>query len=254
MNPNGGGFAATVLPSERRAGYGAAPPASRVATAIATRRALRPALDPGALYGPSPRSGRRAGAKPLPAQPHGAHDPNPTKQSLYGYRGLPPQPTEHASRPRYDNGSPSHTNAFANSTTRTVNSAIRSPTHTASSRQPHHQRPRHGHRPRRKHPGHAANSPSRPRYVGLLEIAHFPLKFADPLLLSSRGTRPARHPPEPATPSGAATPRRPQPSGRSPASGKHRPVLFEVIEHHLHARSRSQNDRVVLRHDQHPSH
>ena len=89
MNPNGGGFAATVLPSERRAGYGAAPPASRVATAIATRRALRPALDPGALYGPSPRSGRRAGAKPLPAQPHGAHDPNPTKQSLYGYRGLP---------------------------------------------------------------------------------------------------------------------------------------------------------------------
>ena len=89
MNLNGGGFAATVLPSERRAGYGAAPPASRVATAIATRRALRPALDPGALYGPSPRSGRRAGAKPLPAQPHGAHDPNPTKQSLYGYRGLP---------------------------------------------------------------------------------------------------------------------------------------------------------------------
>ncbi len=33
-------------------GYGVAPPASRVAIAIATRRACRPALDPGASAAP----------------------------------------------------------------------------------------------------------------------------------------------------------------------------------------------------------
>ena len=39
MNHNGGGFAAADIPVERRAGYGAVPPASRVAAAIAARRA-----------------------------------------------------------------------------------------------------------------------------------------------------------------------------------------------------------------------
>ena len=65
----------------------------------------------------------------------------------------------------------------------------RPPTRPAP-RQPHHQRPRHGHRPRRKHPGHAPTAHPARDNVGLLEIPHFPLKFADPLLLSSRGTRP----------------------------------------------------------------
>ncbi len=46
MNHNRGGFAAADLPGERRAGYGAAPPASRVATAIAARRACGPPLTP----------------------------------------------------------------------------------------------------------------------------------------------------------------------------------------------------------------
>ena len=46
LNHNGGGFAAADLPAERRAGYGAAPPASRVATAIAARRACGPPLTP----------------------------------------------------------------------------------------------------------------------------------------------------------------------------------------------------------------
>jgi hypothetical protein len=73
MNHNGGGFAAADLPGERRAGYGAAPPASRVATAIAARWALRPALDPAASTAPH-RAVAGAGAKPLPAGPHGAHD------------------------------------------------------------------------------------------------------------------------------------------------------------------------------------
>jgi len=48
--PHGGGYAATA-PLPRRAGYGAAPPASRVADAIAMRRPAA-ALDPGDLYGP----------------------------------------------------------------------------------------------------------------------------------------------------------------------------------------------------------
>jgi hypothetical protein len=52
-------------------GYGAAPPASRVATAIATRRVCRPPLTPEPLR---PLTAQRHGQaqKPLPAQPHGA--------------------------------------------------------------------------------------------------------------------------------------------------------------------------------------
>jgi hypothetical protein len=57
MNHNGGGFAAADLPGERRAGYGAAPPASRVA-ARSLRDGLRPPLAPEPL-------------RPLPGQGHG---------------------------------------------------------------------------------------------------------------------------------------------------------------------------------------
>ncbi len=73
MNHNGGGFAAADLPGKRRAGYGAAPPASRVATAIAARRACGPPLTPEPLR-PLTAQWQGAGAKPLPAGPHGAHD------------------------------------------------------------------------------------------------------------------------------------------------------------------------------------
>jgi hypothetical protein len=53
---------------------------------------LRPALDPGASTAPQ-RAGARAGAEPLPAGARGARlisRSNPYKQSLYGFRGLPP--------------------------------------------------------------------------------------------------------------------------------------------------------------------
>ena len=72
MNHNGGGFAAADLPGERRAGYGAAPPASRVATAIAARR-VRARLDPGASTAPH-RAVAGGRGKALPAGPRGAHD------------------------------------------------------------------------------------------------------------------------------------------------------------------------------------
>ena len=49
----------------RRAGYGAAPPASRVATAIAAATALRAALDPGASAAPG-QPATRAGHGPAP--------------------------------------------------------------------------------------------------------------------------------------------------------------------------------------------
>ena len=47
----GGGFAAAHLPA-RRAGYGAAPPASRVLRIALRATALRAALDPGDHCGP----------------------------------------------------------------------------------------------------------------------------------------------------------------------------------------------------------
>jgi hypothetical protein len=51
--PEGGGFAAAHFPA-RRAGYGAAPPASRALPAVASPRrwAHAPTLDPGDHYGP----------------------------------------------------------------------------------------------------------------------------------------------------------------------------------------------------------
>jgi hypothetical protein len=67
MNHNGGGFAAAVLPRERRAGYGAAPPASRVATAIATRRAYGPPLTPEPLR---PLTAQRQGQEQSPCPPN----------------------------------------------------------------------------------------------------------------------------------------------------------------------------------------
>jgi putative transposase len=63
---NGGGFAAAVIPKPdrglrvRRAGYGAAPPASMVANAIAARRPAA-AIDPGATAAPPGRSNGQAG-------------------------------------------------------------------------------------------------------------------------------------------------------------------------------------------------
>ena len=66
MTPSGGGFAAAVLPGERRAGYGAAPPASRVATAIAGRRACGPPLTPAASAAPH---AQRQGQEQSPCPP-----------------------------------------------------------------------------------------------------------------------------------------------------------------------------------------
>ena len=58
-NHQGGGFAAADL-LVCRTRYGAAPPASRVADALAARRPCGPALDPGASatpWGSQPRAG-----------------------------------------------------------------------------------------------------------------------------------------------------------------------------------------------------
>ena len=60
----GGGSAAAHLPA-RRAGYGAAPPASRVLRIALRATALRAALDPGDLGGPW-RQEERAGPGPAP--------------------------------------------------------------------------------------------------------------------------------------------------------------------------------------------
>jgi hypothetical protein len=55
------------FPPSAAPGYGAAPPASRVATAIAARRAYGPPLTPQPLR-PLTAQPARAGAQPLPAQ------------------------------------------------------------------------------------------------------------------------------------------------------------------------------------------
>jgi hypothetical protein len=91
MKPDGDGFADAVLPAQRRARLQAAPPASRVATAIAARRAYGPPLTPQPLR---PLTAQRHGQahSPCPPEPHGARlisRSNPYKQSLYGLRGLP---------------------------------------------------------------------------------------------------------------------------------------------------------------------
>ena len=67
MKPDGDGFADAVLPAQRRARLQAAPPASRVATAIAARRAYGPPLTPQPLR-PLTAQSARAGAQPLPAR------------------------------------------------------------------------------------------------------------------------------------------------------------------------------------------
>ena len=73
-----------LYPRARAArGYGAAPPASRVAIALAARRACRPALDPGASAAPDAQK-RCGAAGALPATPRGAQHQqsrsNPYKQ------------------------------------------------------------------------------------------------------------------------------------------------------------------------------
>jgi len=55
------------FPPTAAPGYGAAPPASRVATAIAARRAYGPPLTPQPLR-PLTAQSARAGAQPLPAR------------------------------------------------------------------------------------------------------------------------------------------------------------------------------------------
>ena len=74
----------------------------------------------------------------------------------------PPEPSADPT-PRCDNASPSRTNASANSTTKTVNSATRSPTYTDNSAPTASPHPRHGHRPRHKHPAHAAKQATKPK-------------------------------------------------------------------------------------------
>ena len=72
-------------------GYRAAPPASRVAIAIATRRACRPALDPGASAAPH-RSGTGRRNSPCPPNRTALNTrprSNPYNKSLYSFRGLP---------------------------------------------------------------------------------------------------------------------------------------------------------------------
>ena len=74
--PDGGGFAAADL-SVRRAGYGAAPPASRLLR-IADATALRAGLDPRDLCGPSGR--KRGQAQACPTR-RAAHLTWPTRRS-----------------------------------------------------------------------------------------------------------------------------------------------------------------------------
>jgi len=66
LQPRGGGYAATAPPFTVRAaqGYGAIPPASRVATAIAARRPTGPPWDPGASMAPA--STQCGQARPAP--------------------------------------------------------------------------------------------------------------------------------------------------------------------------------------------
>jgi hypothetical protein len=67
-------------------GYGAAPPGSR-ALRVATRRAYGPPLTPEPLR---PLTAQRHGQEQSPARPNARRSqPRPTKQSLYGSRGLP---------------------------------------------------------------------------------------------------------------------------------------------------------------------
>ena len=73
QDQEGGGFAAAHLPA-RRAGYGAAPPASRVLRIALRATALRAALDPGDLGGPW-RAGNAVRPGACPGQAHGARGP-----------------------------------------------------------------------------------------------------------------------------------------------------------------------------------
>src|SRR5262245_51605378 len=87
MTPNRGGFAAAVLPGERRAGYGAAlRPQGSLPRSLGDGPA-GPPLTPEASAAPHAKR-QGAGAKP-PARPTARRSrPDPYKQSLYGYRGL----------------------------------------------------------------------------------------------------------------------------------------------------------------------
>jgi hypothetical protein len=88
---NGAGFAGTVLGLEgRRAGYGTAPPASRVAARSLTRRPSA-ALGPGAST--APRQAHTTGrpnrpARPQRAAPRRPHAPRPTKITSLRFQGI----------------------------------------------------------------------------------------------------------------------------------------------------------------------
>jgi hypothetical protein len=76
-----------LSPSSRAAPrYGAAPPASRVATAIAARRAYGPPLTPEPLR---PLTQQRHGQAHSAARKLARRFPKSLQPSLYGFRGLP---------------------------------------------------------------------------------------------------------------------------------------------------------------------
>ena len=130
-HPGGGGFAAADLPG-RRAGYGAAPPASRLLRIALRATALRAGPDPGDHCGPLGRKRGQAQACPtrraalgevsLPGQPGVARQPGTTSQdhhigSVHGSRGIPiarrltdtgadhPSPSAHLRREQHDHRS-----------------------------------------------------------------------------------------------------------------------------------------------------
>ena len=91
MNPVEAASPPLSFPVSAVPGYGAAPPASRVAIAIATRRACGPPLTPEPLR---PLTAQWHGQAQSPCPPNRTalntdQDQIPTTQSLYGFRGLP---------------------------------------------------------------------------------------------------------------------------------------------------------------------
>ncbi|MEQ6322717.1 hypothetical protein, partial [Mycobacterium canetti] len=68
MNPEGGGFAAAVLPAERRGRLRGRPSGLKGRYRDRYATGLRPARDPGVSTAPS-RTAARAGAAALPTRP-----------------------------------------------------------------------------------------------------------------------------------------------------------------------------------------
>ena len=85
MNPDRGGFAAAVMPAERRARLRGRPSGLKRRYRDRCATGLRPALDPGASTAPH-RAVAGAGAQPLPAGPRALNgsyqDQTPINKSL----------------------------------------------------------------------------------------------------------------------------------------------------------------------------